>query len=145
MRQILDVGFEPDGTVLITFFDPSDIRCQGTVAVRKTARIEPSEQYAEGVHIVELAVKALLRDALGDWEVSEPADLGDPAGDAGQRSLPAEESAQAELDEATAARNWEAIEAARPSATPVQCTTPRCIRLAPHPGEVCVDGYGGAV
>ena len=110
-REINDISFEPGGPVYVSFLDTTDIRCEGRVAVRQTVRIEGAE-YDEPVERVREAIRALLRDALGDWSESEPFDLTPLIEEAQERPLPADpevELDEDELDSGDAAR-WEAIQ-----------------------------------
>lgn len=107
MRQITDIAFEPDGTVIIAFIGADDIRCEGAVAVRRQVRIAPSDQYAPDVERLTARANALLNDALEDWGNSEavpPEKLG---------LEPPVPERPFEDDDASAERNWSAIEEAR--------------------------------
>ena len=108
-----------DGTILISFLDTEDIRCEGHVAIRRTIRVEPSDQYAEGIQRVADAAQTLIADALDDWSGSSSIAAG-PS----ERPLPAQSptelSAQStgqddedEPDSLAERRKWAAIEAAR--------------------------------
>ena len=114
-REVSDIAFEPDGTCHVTFLETRDIRCEGAVALRQTIRIAPTDQYADGIQDVADAVQRLIKDALADWSVSDPADveIGAPVPLErpldGAATLPEPD----EDDEAVARRNWEAIERAR--------------------------------
>lgn len=118
-REITDLAFEPDGTIHVTFLETRDIRCAGAVAIRQTIRIAPTDQYADGIQAVADAARALIKDALADWSVSDPADveigmpvpLERPLDDESQLL---DELPDSELTEEQAqARNWRAIEEAR--------------------------------
>lgn len=114
MRRVTDIQFEPDGTAIVSFIDAGDIRCKGAVAVRRSVRIEPTEQYAPDIERLVGRANALVNDALDDWESSEPVPdelLGPPL--PGQER-PFEEAAGGDDDEdAVVERNWQRIEESR--------------------------------
>lgn len=118
-RDISYIAWEPDGTILVTFLESGDIRCEGHVALRQTIRIEPTNQYADGIQAVADAAHELIRDAIEDWKSSPAADDGserplgtDPELDLLTRPHLAAESDEDE-DSLSERRKWAAIEAAR--------------------------------
>lgn len=118
-REITDLAWEPDGTLHVTFLETRDIRCEGAVAIRQTARIVPTDQYADGIDAVKVAAQALLKDALSDWATSEPAELEIGAPVPTERTLAdgvvIEEREVPDDADSEAGRNWAAIEADRAS------------------------------
>lgn len=108
---ITDIGFEPDGTTIISYLGADDIRCEGAVAVRRQIRIVPTDQYGPDIEKLVGRARALLTDALEDWEESEPV----PAEDLGpERPFESATPDQEEDDEdGDGDRNWQAIEQAR--------------------------------
>ena len=61
---ITDIGFEPDGTTIISYLGADDIRCEGAVAVRRQIRIVPTDQYGPDIEKLVGRARALLTDAL---------------------------------------------------------------------------------
>jgi len=111
---VTDIAFELDGTTIITFLASDDIRCGGSVAVRKSVRIEPSEQYRPDIDKLIGRARALVTDALDDWERSQPVPPEQLGTAHPQRPFASEQADRIdEDDDATAERNWDRIEQAR--------------------------------
>lgn len=113
-RQVQDIAFEPDGAVIISFISADDIRCDGNVAVRRTMRIEPTDQYMPDIERLVGRANALLNDALEDWAGSDAVPdelLGPPV--PGQEPPLAPTPDDGDEDDANAERNMRAIEESR--------------------------------
>lgn len=106
VRQFMAVQFEPDGSCIVVFIDTDEVRCEGAVALQQSVRIEPTDDYADGIDAVQSAVRLLVKDALGAWKDSEPYRPEDAVDAASERTLEDEE-------DLVAARNWRAIEESR--------------------------------
>lgn len=118
MREVTDVSIDPTGTVYIVYLDSDDVRLEGVAALRHTLRLEPSEQYAEGVDAVLAAVNALLDDVLEDWRSSDPvpqrpltAPQPPVEGVPGQMGI--DDYLGDDDDDELSPRNWRAIETAQ--------------------------------
>lgn len=150
MRQITDIAFEPDGTVIIAFIGADDIRCEGAVAVRRQVRIAPSDQYAPDVERLTARANALLNDALEDWSNSEavPAELLGPLAPGQQRPSegdPMRQPVSIDLDDddASAERNMKAIEESRQNGPYRRGQTEPCGNREPHGAHTYDESMSG--
>lgn len=76
MNQVSAVQFVEDGSVLVTYMDPgTDVRNRGLVIKTHQVHVKPGEggkDYLDEIEDVRDAVKRLLRDALEDFDNTDP-------------------------------------------------------------------------
>lgn len=72
MKIIQSISFDEDG-VVVQYADSRDVRVRGQVVMQRLVRIERSHQdYSDDIEEIEHNTKRMLKNALEDWEESEP-------------------------------------------------------------------------
>lgn len=79
MIAISTVTFIEDGSVLVTYMDPTtDVRNRGLVIKTHQVRVLPGQggkDYEDEIEDIRDAVKRLLKEALEDFDHTDPVEL----------------------------------------------------------------------
>lgn len=70
--QIQSVQFEPD-SIVVTFLDPDEVRVGGKVLLARQMILDRDHpDYGEDAELLHRQAERMVRNALEDWEHSEP-------------------------------------------------------------------------